>query len=177
MNRLAQRYASALFKLSQEYNVIDAVRQDLSHVINTIQNDEVIQKFFVNPLTSFNNMHQICVKFGELLKLSPLTMQLLTILCRHKRMSLLKHLIAQFDKLNDSIQQKTQGEVITAVPLTQTTQKQLQKIYHAASGQTIEFTTHVDSSLIGGMIVKIGSLMIDTSLKTRLNKIKSILKQ
>lgn len=177
MKRLAHRYASALFKLSQEHNVVDAVRQDLSHLIDVIQSEKIIQNFFVNPLTTFDNLNEICLRLGELLKLDPLTARLLTILNRHKRMGLLTYLNDEFNQLNDNSQHKIQGEITTVVPLTQTMQKRLQKIYQTALGQSITFTTRIDPKLIGGMLVKAGPLMIDTSLRTRLNKIKNTLKR
>lgn len=177
MNRLAHRYALALFQLSQEHNIVDTIRQDLSHTIDIIQNNKVIQNFFVSPLTTFDHMYKICLSLVELLKLNPLTQQLLTILSRHKRMGLLTCLYTEFNNLNNSAQHKIQGEVISAVPLTQAVQKRLQKIYHAALGRSIIFTTRIDPELMGGMIIKAGPLMIDTSIRTRLNKIKTTLKQ
>ena len=175
MNGLAHRYALALFQISCDENVSDIILNDLHDLTTAVNNNPDIQSFIINPQIHLSHLTTLWKNLTKVIPIHDLIFKLLTVLLRHKRMSLLKALAIEFKKIYNKHNNILSGEVISAIPLSETFLLRLQKIYENKFGCRVNFIAYTDSSLIAGIVINMGSFMIDTSIKTRLVNIKTLL--
>lgn len=173
---LAGRYATALFELATESKAIDKVEASLSTVAKAIGESADLKSLTNNPVLTRNDAKKAIAAVAKSLKLDPLTAKTLGVLAENRRLAETAAVARAFATLAASHRGEVTAEVTSAHALSAAQSKALAAKLKARVGSNVAITSKVDPSLLGGLTVKIGSTMIDTSIKTRLNSLAQAMK-
>jgi F-type H+-transporting ATPase subunit delta len=173
---LAERYAAALFELADERHELDTVAGDLRELRTMLHESTDLGRLLRSPVLSREDQAKAIAALGERAGLSRLTRDFLGIVAGNRRLFAVPAMIEAF--LNQLAERRGEvtAEVTTAQPLNDTQQNTLGEQLRRAVGRRVTIDVKVDPSLLGGMIVKVGSRMIDGSLKSRLHRLQLAMK-
>ncbi len=174
---VAGRYATALFDLAREKNQLDQVDADLKGVQGLLAESPDLNRLAMSPVFSAEQQEKAFAAIAEKSGLGEVAKNLLHVVARNRRLSSITDIIKGFKILLASHRGEVTAEAISAVALTDEQQSKLRSTLKEAAGQDIELITKVDPSILGGLIVKIGSQQIDDSLATKLNNMKTRMKE
>jgi len=173
---LAERYAAALFDLADEQRALDAVAGDLRELRAMLQTSPDLVRLLRSPVLSRDEQGQAIAAVSERAGLSELTRDFLGVVARNRRLFATPEMIeAYLAKLAERRGEVT-AEVTAAQPLNEAQQNTLGEQLRRAVGRRVTIDIRVDPSLLGGMIVKVGSRMIDGSVKSRLQRLQLAMK-
>ncbi|MEQ1498339.1 MAG: F0F1 ATP synthase subunit delta [Novosphingobium sp.] len=173
---LQGRYASALYQLAAETKAVSAVEGDLEKVSQAILGSADLAGLIRNPRISRDAAAQTMAGLGKLLKLSPLTTKFLGALADNRRLAKLPEIVAAFATIAAAARGELAAEVTSAHALTDAQLKAVAAKLRAREGKEVKLTAKVDPDLLGGLIVRIGSTQIDSSIRTRLNTLAQAMK-
>ena len=174
---IADRYASAVFELAKEGNAVDALERDVSALDNAITDSEDLRTLLTSPLYSREEQAGAITALAAKMGLGETTRNVLALLASKRRLFVLPNLVAVLrEKLADERGEMT-AEVTTARALSDAQEAELVKALSAQAGKTVTIKQTVDESIIGGLIVKLGSKMIDTSVASKLNALQNTMKE
>jgi F-type H+-transporting ATPase subunit delta len=173
---VAGRYANALFDLAVEQNSVPATATSLSNLQGMIAESDELQRLLNSPV--FKSEDQMAALDALAAKggVSGLAVNFAKLMCENRRLAVLPEAIAGFQALVAEAKGEMVAEVTSAEKLTAAQLKDLSAALKARVGKDVSLSTKVDSSILGGLIVKIGSTMIDNSLKTKLQNLKVSMK-
>lgn len=173
---VAGRYASALFELASEQNAVDKVASQLAGFQAAIEDSPELARLVRSPVIGAEDQEAavaaICAKGG----VDGIALNFLKLAARNRRLAAVSGMIAAYKSLVASAKGETQAEVTSAEKLSAQHVKDIKAALKASLGRDVQLTTRVDSSILGGLIVKVGSRMIDNSLKTKLQNLKIAMK-
>lgn len=176
LSKIARPYASALFDLASEAGALPAVEADLDTVSGLIESSDDFSRFLVSPAITNDVKSAALASIIEKAKPVELVANTLNLVARNGRLFALSAIIVEFKRLAAEARNEISAEVVSASALTDAQQAELAKVLQSKVGKSVSLHTRVDDSLIGGLIVKVGSQMIDTSLKTKLSAMKIAMK-
>jgi F-type H+-transporting ATPase subunit delta len=174
---VAGRYATALFELAREQNEIVSTEAELIRLKGLLKESETLRNFVRCPLFSARDQSKVVALISEKADLGELTRHFLQLLVKNRRLPVLGSIIVDFCKLAVSSRDELFAEVISAIPLEDTHVQNLKEELQAKTGKTITLKSKVDQTILGGLVVKIGSRMIDSSIRTKLNNLKIAMKE
>ncbi|NCF48217.1 MAG: F0F1 ATP synthase subunit delta [Bacteroidetes bacterium] len=174
---LAGRYAGALYALADEAGKIDAVVADLTDLAEIISANDEVKTLVGSPAISWadqtNAMTAIMEKGGA----DALTVKFVGTVALNGRLHALTRIISAFLAEHARRRGEVSAEVISAIALDKARRARVEKaVAKLAGSDKISLTMSVDESLIGGLVVRIGSRMIDTSIRTKLNRLETAMK-
>lgn len=170
---LTSRYAAALLNLSNDKKTIDKVEKDLLSLQAMLEGSEDLQRFIASPLISDENAFAVIESLGKKAKFQKVTMNFLGVLVENKRMNVLPGIIKSFSAALSKMRGEVVAQVITASPLAKAQEKEIAKALSAELGRDVIIESKVDENILGGLIVKVGSQMIDDSVARKLERLKS----
>lgn len=173
---LGGRYATALFDLAREAKTIDTVEASLSTVRDAMTQSEDFATLTTSPLISRENAAKAIAATADALGLDPTTKNFLGVLARNRRLRDLPAIIRAFRALAANHRGETTAEVVSAHPLTDEQVGELRQQLRTRVGREVSVDLSVDPALLGGLVVRIGSQMIDSSIRTRLNSLAHAMK-
>ncbi len=173
---LAGRYASALFDLARERNQIDSVSRSLDSLNQALADSRDLSRLIASPLVDRAEAGKAFSAVAAALKLDPITANFLGVLARNGRKGELSKAIRLFRRLAAEHRGETTAEVVSAHPLSDRQVAQLKSQLKARAGRDVAIEARTDPDILGGLIVKLGSEMIDSSLKTKLNRLALAMK-
>lgn len=174
---LAGRYASALYELASEQGFVAAVESDLEKLSAAIRESDDLAGLIRNPLVTREAAGRAVDGVAALLGLSQTTRNFLGVLAGNRRLSALPDVIRAFSSIAAAMRGEVTAEVTTAHPLDDAQLAALAaKLQARESGRTVKLKTTVDPEILGGLVVRIGSQMIDSSIRTRLNSLAQAMK-
>jgi F-type H+-transporting ATPase subunit delta len=173
---LAERYAAALFDLADERHELDAVAGDLRELRTMLHDSPEFGRLLRSPVLSRADQAKAIAALGERAGLSRLTRDFLGVVAGNRRLFAVPPMIEAFLKQLAERRGEVTAEVTAAQPLTESQQNTLDEQLRRAVGRRVTVDLRVDPSLLGGMIVKVGSRMIDGSLKSRLHRLQLAMK-
>ncbi len=178
MASVAGRYASALFDLATEQNQVKAVEADLVSIAAMLDQSADLTRLVRSPVFSADDQSAALAAVLAKAGVNPLTANFFKLIARNRRLFASSDMIKAFRTLAARGRGETQAEVTSAMPLTDAQLQQLQETLKAsAGGKVVQITSKIDPSLLGGLIVKVGSRMIDGSIRTKLNSLKTAMKE
>jgi F-type H+-transporting ATPase subunit delta len=169
---VAGRYAIALFELAQEARSVDAVARDFAALAEMIAQNADLKRFVGAPIFSREEHKKGMDALLRRLEAAPLTVRFVLTLAQKRRLYVLPEIIRAFDKLLSNQRGEVDTEVTAARPLSEEQTAQLKRVLKAKLGRDPRLATKIDPSLLGGLIVKVGSRMIDSSLRTKLEGLR-----
>ena len=173
---LSGRYAAALFDLAVETKTIDAVEQSLLKVRQALVESDGFANLAASPLINRDAATKAVAAAADVMALDPTTKNFLGVLAQNRRLSKLSAIIADYRALAARHRGEVTAQVASAHPLTDDQVRELKQALRSRVGRDVSLDLNVDPSLLGGLIVKIGSQMIDSSIKTRLNTLAHAMK-
>lgn len=173
---LQGRYASALFELASEQNAVAAVEQDLGALRQALTESADLVALIRNPQIGRGEAARVMEGVAGLLKLSPLTNQFLGVLAQSRRLAVLPEVVRAFASIAAASRGEVKAQVTSAHPLSATQLKALAAKLKEREGKDVTLSATVDPAILGGLVVRIGSTQIDSSIRTRLNSLANAMK-
>ena len=173
---LAGRYALALFDLARDEKKIDAVGRSLDALKQTLAASSDFSEMVASPLVDRADAAAAFAGIAGKLGLDPLTANFLGVLARNGRKGQLSDVIRLFGRLSAEHRGETSAEVISAHALSDGQIAELKAKLKTRAGRDVAIEARTDPTILGGVIVKLGSEMIDASLKTKLNRLALAMK-
>lgn len=173
---LGGRYATALFDLAREAKALDAVERSLSAVKAALAESADFKALTVSPLIARADAKKAIAAAAASMKLDATTTSFLGVLAENRRLAELPAILRAFRTLLANHRGETTAEVTSAHPLDTGQQDALKQQLKTRLGRDVSIDLNVDPSLLGGLVVRIGSQMIDSSIRTRLNTLANAMK-
>lgn len=174
---ITERYAGALFELALSEKKLDAVEKDLGRFDALLNGSEDLMRMVRSPVFSAGEQLKAVDAILSKAKISGLTGNFIRVVARNRRLFTMPQMLSAFRKLLAEHRGEASAEVTVAHPLSAAHKKELAAALKSIAGKSVSINEAVDPSILGGMIVKIGSRQIDTSLKTKLSSLKLALKE
>ena len=174
---VAERYANALFELALETNTLPAVEMDLDRFAGLIDESPDLKRLVQSPVFSSDEQARAVTAILERDEIGGLVANFIKVTAGNRRLFVVPDMIAAFKRIAARQRGEVAAEVTSAEPLSDKHIADLKAGLKASLGKDVALQTHVDPSLIGGLIVKVGSRMIDGSLRTKLNSLKLVMKE
>ncbi len=171
-SNVARRYARALFELARERGALDAVAADMRALLRVVDEVPGFARFLKSPLPDARAQTSAMRAILETLDAHELSRGLATVLVRNRRLALLDEVARAWLALLARDRGEVRVRAITAEPLGEAQARALRE----ALGEGVVVDNDVDPSIIGGLVLRVGSRMIDASVKHRLTALKGMLK-
>ncbi len=168
---IVEPYAQALMDLSQANNLTQQFGEEIASLLNLLSQSPELQQFLASPVVKAEDKQGILQRIaGE--QVHPYIMNFLKILVNRGRIQFLEPICQQYRTLLNKLNQVVVAEVTSAVPLNENQQQAIREQVIGISGaQNVEIETRIEPDLIGGVIIKVGSQIIDSSLRGQLRRI------
>ena len=173
---LQGRYASALFDLAQEKGAVSVVEADLDTLGQAMAGSDDLTALIRNPQISRDDAAKAVDAVASLLGLSDLTKNFLGVVAGNRRLSALPDVIRAFAAIAAAARGEVSATVTSAHPLNDEQLTALSDKLAAREGKAVKLKASVDPDLLGGLVVRIGSQQIDSSIRTRLNSLAQAMK-
>ena len=173
---LGGRYATALFALAEEGRAIDAVEASLAKVRAAIDQSDDFRALTTSPIVAREAATKAVLATADELGVDATTRNFLGVLATNRRLAELPAVIRAFRALASRHRGEVTADVTSAHPLTDDQVAELKQQLRTRVGREVTVDLAVDPDLLGGLVVRIGSQMIDSSIRTRLNALASAMK-
>ena len=175
---MAGRYAQALFDLAKDSQTTDKVADDLSTFKRMIDESDDLRRFLKSPTFSADEQVKALGALLQTAGVAGTAANFLKLVATKRRLFALEDMIRNYTKLNDAEKGVARAQVTVAEPLKDAHVLALKDAIASVAGTSdVAIDIKVDPSIIGGMIVKLGSRMVNSSLKTKLNMIRTRMKE
>lgn len=173
---LAGRYATALFELARDEKQLETVGASLTSLRQALADSADFRELTTSPLTSREDALRAVEAVAAAMKLDPLTTNFLGVLTQNRRLPQLGNVIRAFNMLAAAHRGETTAEVTSAHPLGDEQVAALKNNLKTRLGRDVTVDLTVDPAILGGLVVKVGSQMIDGSIRTKLNTLAQAMK-
>ena len=177
LSGVAARYASALFEVAQEAGSVDAVAADLDRFDQLVQASPDLARLIRNPIFTAEEQERAIGAILARIGVGGLTSNFIRLVASKRRLFALPDMIRAFRRLVSDSKGIVQAQVVLAEPPTDRVMADIAAALREVAKAEVALDVRVDPSLIGGLIVKIGSRMVDASVRTKLNSIRLSLKE
>ena len=174
---IAARYATAVFDLAKEGKDIKALETDVAALQAAIADSADFTTLLTSPLYNRDEQGAAVTAISKKMGLSVTVSDVLSLLVAKRRLVVLPHMLAVLQDRRADERGEMTAEVTTAKSLTKAQSDKLAKTLSGQVGKTVTIKQTVDESIIGGLIVKMGSRMIDTSIAAKLNALQNTMKE
>jgi F-type H+-transporting ATPase subunit delta len=169
---MAGRYASALFELAKEASKVKEVEADLNKFSGLLNESEDLRRMVRSPVISSEDQAKAIGAILSKAGVGGLAANFLNLITNNRRLFAADGMIRGFRALAAKDRGEVTAEVTSAVALNDAQVAELKKSLKESVGKDVMLNTRVDASLLGGLVVKVGSRMVDSSLKTKLQNLK-----
>ena len=173
---LAGRYATALFGLARDQKQLETVGASLAALRQALAESEDLRQLTASPLITRDEAVRAAAAVAQSLRLDPLTANLLGVLARNHRLAQLGNVIRAFNLLAADHRGETTAQVTSARPLADDQVAALKSNLKSRLGRDVAVDLTVDPAILGGLVVKVGSQMIDGSIRTKLTTLAQAMK-
>jgi F-type H+-transporting ATPase subunit delta len=174
---MAGRYATALFDLARETDAIDAVKADLERFDALIAESADLNRLVRSPVFSADEQRQALAAVLDRAGIGALATRFLMLVTSKRRLFAVRDMVRGYRKLVAEHKGEATAEVTVAEALKDEHLDALRAALKSVSGKDVDLAIKVDPAIIGGLVVKLGSRMVDTSLRTKLNAIRHAMKE
>ena len=174
---IAARYATAVFDLAKGEGVLDALESDVATLEAAMDSSADLRDVITSPLYGRDATEAAMGKLAAAMGLHGITGNTLRLMAQKRRLFILPALLRALRAKIAADKGEVTADVVSAKALTKTQADKLAKVLAASVGRDVKLNATVDESLIGGLVVKLGSTMIDTSVKAKLNALQNTMKE
>ena len=176
-NGIADRYATAVFDLAREEGEVDRIDSDAETLDAALRDSADLREVTRSPVYSRDEQAGALAAVAEKLGLSATMVNTLRLMASKRRLFVLPAFLRTLRSLIADHKGVVTAEVTSARPLTEAQRDALSKALSESAGRDVSLTTSVDDGLIGGLVVRMGSKMVDTSVRARLNALQNTMKE
>lgn len=174
---LAKRYAKAIFSLGKEQKKVDTYAQSLAAIAELYENSKLeVADALTNPLYPLEARQKVMAKIAESIDADAILTSFLNLLIEKKRVDVLPDIAREVQVMVDREENISHGSVTSAIKLNKALLKKIQATLEKITGNKVILETQVDPSIIGGIVAKVGDLVLDGSIRTQLNGLKESIK-
>jgi F-type H+-transporting ATPase subunit delta len=178
---VSRRYAKALFDITKENSLEQIMFKEVNNILEIIISEKRFKKLLESPvLTSKEQKLMIegvfSVNDKKKIIVSEEMFKFFKVIASNRRLNILKNVLYSFSNLVKSMNQEVNVKVTSAVPLNENILLQIKGIFSNKTKKQINIVSYVDKSIIGGIILQIGSNLIDASIKSKILKINNVIK-
>lgn len=177
MSSVAGRYAAAIFELAQDQGVLSETEADFADLRSAIDGSADLRRALESPLFSKDQKAAAISSILDKAGATPLVKNFVGVVAANLRLFALRDIITAFFSLLARHRGEVTADVASAAPLKDAQVAALKETLNAALGREVALNQKVDPSLLGGLVVKVGSRMVDSSLKTKLNRLGEAMRQ
>lgn len=170
---LAGRYATALFEMAEAGQLLDTVADDLKSLAAMVDESDDLRRLLRSPVVSRDDQAKAIQVIAEKAGLNDLTRKFLGVVAANRRLFTLTAMIKAYQSLLSAMRGETVAEVTSAKELNDSQVKAITDALRQATGSAVAVNTSVDPDLLGGLVVKVGSRMVDSSLSTKLTHLRT----
>ena len=174
---VAERYASSLFELALEAGSVEAVGAELDQFQRLIDESADLKRLIVSPVFSAEDQAKAISAIADKAGIKGLVANFLKVVASNRRLFAVPGMIRAFRVIAARHRGEVTAEVTSAHALTVAQETELKAALKGVTGKDVAIAVTVDPSILGGLIVKVGSRQIDTSLRTKLSTLKLALKE
>jgi F-type H+-transporting ATPase subunit delta len=174
---MAGRYATALFELANESNAVDSVQADLKAFATMVASSPDLTRLVRSPVFSADEQARALDAVLDKASISGIAKNLLRVVAANRRLFAVDQIIRGFNAMVAAHKGEVTAEVTVAEPLNDARTTEIRDALKQVTGKDVTIDVTVDPSIIGGLKVKVGSRMVDASLRTKLNSIKFAMKE
>jgi len=174
---IAERYATAVFELAQSDNKLDRLEADIDALDTALRDSPALADMVRSPLVARGDQQSAVSALASAMGLSGLVANTLALMASKRRLFVLPALIAQLREQIADARGIVTAEVASAAALSDAQLAKLSDTLRAKVGKDVKITATVDETLIGGLVVKVGSRMIDTSIAAKLATLQKVMKE
>ena len=176
-SEISKRYALALYELSKEKNQTDEYVSNMVTFMKIFNSNKDLKNFIKNPTHSVESQKVIFERILTLMNLNKMIKNFFSILITKKRIFFLDTIVEEFLKLISNKRGEISGSLISSKKIDEKTILDIEREISTNIKRSIKLKPTIDESLIGGIVVQIGSLMIDASIRNKLQKYKKLMKE
>jgi len=174
---LAKRYAKAFFSLGKEQKKVDTYAESLAAIAELYENSDLeVADALTNPLYPLEARQKVMAKIAESVDADAILTSFLNLLIEKKRVDVLPEIAREVQVMVDREENISHGSVTSATKLNKALLKKIQATLEKITGNKVILETQVDPSIIGGIVAKVGDLVLDGSIRTQLNGLKESIK-
>ncbi len=170
MQEIAEVYARALFEVAKERDELDVVREQLGQFTDALNENRDLAVFFFSPYFSTGEKKDALMRAVE--GAEPAFLNFLEALIERHRMPVIFRVRTRYESMWDEENKLLPVEVTSAVELDEATVKHIGDRIGEQADRTIELTTVVDPEILGGIVLRVGNVVLDASIKNRLEKLR-----
>ncbi|WBU59215.1 F0F1 ATP synthase subunit delta [Paracoccus albus] len=174
---IAGRYAQALFDIVKESGGIDELSSQIADLGATLDDSKDLRDLISSPVYTRQQQQDGIAAIAKKMGLGAPLANTLALMGQNRRLFALPQLLTRLEKLIADERGEVTADVVSAVALNDEQKKRLTATLAEKSGKKVKLNTRVDETLIGGMIVKLGSQMIDSSIKSKLASLQNAMKE
>ncbi|MGY6535941.1 MAG: F0F1 ATP synthase subunit delta [Pararhodobacter sp.] len=174
---IAQRYATAVFDLALESKGLKGLESDIDALQAALASSDELRDMITSPIYTREEQGRVMGALGAKMSLSQTMQGALGLMARNRRLFVLPQVLAALRAMIAEEKGEVTADVTSANVLTKAQADALAKVLKARIGKTVKLNVAVDESLIGGLIVKVGSKMIDTSIRSKLAALQNSMKE
>ena len=174
---IAERYATAIFEISKEGKSLKQLEANLNDLGAALADSADLRDLISSPVVSRADQGAAIATIGTKMGLEKVLQNGLGLMAEKRRLFVLPQLVKQLQDMIAEDKGEMTAEVVSAKELTKAQSDKLAKTLKARMGKAVNINATVDESLIGGLVVKVGSKMIDTSIRSRLNSLQNAMKE
>jgi F-type H+-transporting ATPase subunit delta len=175
MEEVAQVYARSLFEVAQEHDRLDEIREQLDQFAGAVNEHRQMATFFFSPYFSSEEKKSALKRAVD--GADPIFMNFLEALIERHRMPVIFRIRAEYARLWDAEKKLLPVQITSAVPLDEKTVKSIGDRISEQTGQTVELSSSVDPDLIAGIVLRVGNVILDASIRSRLNQLRKTVAQ
>jgi F-type H+-transporting ATPase subunit delta len=170
VEEIAQVYARSLFEVAKEHDDLDEIRAQLGQFADALDTNREMAVFFFSPY--FSTEEKKAGLRRALDGAQPIFMNFLEALIERHRMPAIFRIRSEFDRLWDHENKLLPVQVISAIELDEGTLRHIGEQIGEGTGQNVELSSEVDPEILGGIVLRVGNLILDASIKNRLNQLR-----
>jgi len=174
---VAKRYATATFGLSKDQKALDNLETDIVTINVLLSESTDFVAFLNSPLLKRKEQIGAMLGIAKTLGLSKALAGVLCLMAEKKRLSIVPYLVTELSKLISEEKGEVTAEIISATKLTLEQNKKLVETLSSSTGKIVKLDSMTDKKIIGGLIVKVGSRMLDTSIRAKLISLQATMKE
>ena len=174
---IAARYATAVFELAKEDKSVAKIESDLDALDAALADSADFRDLIASPVYSRDAQGKAITALAGKMDLTPVMTNVLALMAQKRRLFVLPQLVSTLRARIAEDKGEVTADVVSAKALTKTQAEKLAKTLKERVGKDVKINATVDESLIGGLIVKVGSKMIDTSIASKLNSLQNAMKE
>ncbi len=172
---VARRYAKALLTLGKEDGKYKEYGEGLSGFSGLLEREPELKDALLNPIHSREERRKLLLKIIDLLQMSPLVSNLLQLLFDKHRLSAVEGVSLAYQELVDSVENISRAKVKTAISLDEATQDRLRQTLEKLTGSTVVMEVEEDAGILGGVVARVGDLVLDGSVRSQINSLRESL--